>query len=182
MRILFRLLEEAEEHPTRFDLLLEVFGYLAALGAMVVVLVVQTQRGAAMSDQAILVAVYLATALLGLWKLPRYAGRMQFLAVVIAAGFLLPPPRPSTPMELKELEAQGKQIVQAIEQFRQARGRYPGSLTEAGIAAPETAWGIWKYRLLDEKRFVLVVGDPARRMVAWDSREGWIVRDHVRRP
>ena len=175
MRILFRALEEADEHPNRVELLMEVFAYLCALGVLVISLSVMANRQGPFGDQVILGLTYAVIPLLCWLKIPRYAGRLQFLAVVIAAGFLLPPPKPTAPAELPELEKQGRAMVATIEAFRKEHGRYPESFLEAKITPPRTAWGEWKYRLFPDKHFLLTVGDPADFMVGWDSREGWIV-------
>jgi hypothetical protein len=47
--------------------------------------------------------------------------------------------------ELEQIVAKAIPVVEAIERFRKATGRYPANLEEAGVAAPWTRHGILIY-------------------------------------
>jgi hypothetical protein len=57
-------------------------------------------------------------------------------------------------------------MVQAIEWHRQAFGRYPESLEEAGAVAPGVPYAPWRYVCYGD-HYRLSVGDPAR--------DGWVL-------
>ena len=59
------------------------------------------------------------------------------------------------------LEAQGNEIVRAIEAHHSAHGEYPPSLDAAGAYPSKTRWGDWTY-YPSGKAFYLSIGDYGR--------------------
>ena len=60
------------------------------------------------------------------------------------------------------LEAQGNEIIRAIDSYRAAHNEYPSSLEAAGVHAPKTPYGDWTYMLNPTEGFFLSVGDYGR--------------------
>ena len=61
------------------------------------------------------------------------------------------------------LKAQGDTLVAAAERYRATHGRYPTSLEAAGVAAPKTRFGPWRYTYHPSTDvFDLEIGDYGR--------------------
>lgn len=82
---------------------------------------------------------------------------------------------PLRPEDRPLLEAQGNELVNAIQAFHAKRGRYPPSFEEAGIEDQDiaTRFGPWVYhREPDGAGFALTLGDYAR--------DGWTLGWHTK--
>jgi len=103
--------------------------------------------------------------------------RLVVLAL-ITAGLALLNPGCVEPLRLEDLpllEAQGNELVTAIQAFHAKRGRYPASFEEAGIEDQDiaTRFGPWVYhREPDGAGFALTLGDY--------SRDGWTLGWHTK--
>ncbi len=81
-----------------------------------------------------------------------------FVCIPVIALILRPPQfhRDDGPI----LKHEGNAILQRLEAFREAEGRYPADLHEAGIDMSPTRYGPWRYHVGDNGRsFELSVGD-----------------------
>lgn len=96
----------------------------------------------------------------------------------IAAGLALLNPACVEPLRLEDrplLEAQGNELVGAIQAFHAKRGRYPAFFEEAGIEDQDitTRFGLWVYhREPDGAGFSLTLGNYAR--------DGWTLGWHTK--
>jgi hypothetical protein len=72
------------------------------------------------------------------WR-PAAALLGSFLGLLLLVATL--PRRPG----MDELEAEGRELVSALERWRAEHGRYPLSLAEAGLAPPRNGYGGWRY-------------------------------------
>ena len=103
--------------------------------------------------------------------------RLVVLAHVAVGLALLNPAcvEPLRPEDRPLLEAQGNELVSAIQAFHAKRGRYPVSFEEAGIEDQDiaTRFGPWAYqRQVDGAGFALTLGNYAR--------DGWTLGWHTK--
>jgi hypothetical protein len=103
--------------------------------------------------------------------------RLAVLASIAAGLALLNSAcvEPLRPEDRPLLEAQGNELVSAIQAFHAKRGRYPASFEEAGIEDQDiaTRFGPWAYRPEpDGAGFELTLGDYAR--------DGWTLSWHTK--
>lgn len=78
----------------------------------------------------------------------------------------------------EDLRVLGQPLVDALEAYRQAHGRYPPSLAAAGLAPVATPAGVFEYRVApDGRRASIYLGDFARRrfQARWSSEIGWFL-------
>ncbi len=92
------------------------------------------------------------------------AGLTFVLIVAALAGVLwvIDPasfyPRPDFP----RLEREGETLIAAIERYHATHGAYPSTLDAAGISAPKTRWGYWRYRMNPDGKYLVSVGEYDR--------------------
>ena len=76
----------------------------------------------------------------------------------------------------RELKALGQPIVDALTDFEQTHGRYPRSLTEAGIENVDTEYGPFEYQYLEDgTQCCISIGDYGDDLfeISWCSEGGW---------
>jgi hypothetical protein len=103
-----------------------------------------------------------------------------FIGAVVVAALLYPVYRFSVsggPSDtgLRDLQAQGQSLIEAVERYKAQTGRYPQTLEQAGTSAPLTWWGRWRYGS-DGNSFTLEIGDYSdyEFLMYWDG-DRWMV-------
>jgi len=83
-------------------------------------------------------------------------------------------PWPPSVGTLETHKSQGGELIVQIERYKAFHGRSPESLGEAGISAPTTRHGPWRYDRRSAGRFILEVGDYGKYLfvIRWDSKNG----------
>ena len=71
---------------------------------------------------------------------------------------------------IEDLKAEGKTLVDAVERHKARTGKYPETLEAAGVSAPNTRWGRWRYGS-DGYSFFVEIGDYSRYqfLLMWDG-------------
>ncbi len=97
-----------------------------------------------------------------------------FLCIPVIALILRPPQLDHD--DLPILKNEGNAILQRLQAFRAAEGRYPAGLIAAGIDVSPTRYGPWRYHLRDNARsFELSLGHYLDNgfTLFWDSKAGY---------
>ena len=96
-------------------------------------------------------------------------------AVVIVVFPRMPPCKWTEPASKPQFEAEVQPMIDTIEQYRSAHGRYPSSLIEAGLSA-ESQYGPWRYDISqDGSGFGLGIGDydACQWQISYMNGRGW---------
>ena len=99
--------------------------------------------------------------------------RMAFVGVFAAGMVLFLFAFPSGPSSVPALQSQGQTLVDAVERYRAGHGGYPPTLEAAGVSAPRTGYGRWRYCRTGDGGLALKVGDYGRHEfeMRWSYRE-----------
>jgi hypothetical protein len=101
----------------------------------------------------------------------RHYGLAALLTLGVASGGVIG--WKTAAPSIETLKRDGNRMIASLQEYNQVHGRYPETLTAAGIVPPSTRYGEWEYKS-DGASFRLSIGDYGKDLfvLIYSSRDG----------